>query len=132
MSSDGSARTRQVRALVVRQPWASQIVSGEKTVELRSWRTRYRGLVLVVAGVKPWGKERSAGPLGAAIGICELVSVREARAADAVLAGLDPPEGWWAWELSRAQPLIEQVPTRGCLGVYYPSAELLEQCRWES
>jgi hypothetical protein len=32
-----------VKALTVRQPWASLIVDGIKDVENRSWRTNYRG-----------------------------------------------------------------------------------------
>src|SRR5262245_46166865 len=37
-------------ALSVRQPWAWLIVNGYKDVENRSWRTRYRGPVLIHAG----------------------------------------------------------------------------------
>jgi hypothetical protein len=39
-----------VRALSVRQPWAWLIVNGYKDVENRSWRTHYRGPVLIHAG----------------------------------------------------------------------------------
>ena len=44
------------RALSVRQPWASLLVAGVKTVETRSWRTRHRGPLLIHAasgGVPP-------------------------------------------------------------------------------
>jgi hypothetical protein len=37
----GSART--MKALSIRQPWASLIVAGYKDIENRSWRTSYRG-----------------------------------------------------------------------------------------
>ena len=39
-----------VRGLSVRQPWAWLIVNGYKDIENRSWRTRYRGPVLIHAG----------------------------------------------------------------------------------
>jgi hypothetical protein len=38
--------------LSVRQPWASYLVSGLKTVELRSWSTRHRGWIWIHAGKK--------------------------------------------------------------------------------
>ena len=39
-----------LRVLTVRQPWASLIALGVKRLEVRSWATRYRGLVAVHAG----------------------------------------------------------------------------------
>jgi len=36
--------------LTVRQPYASLLVDGIKTVENRSWSTRYRGLLWIHAG----------------------------------------------------------------------------------
>ena len=39
--------------LSVRQPWASYLVSGLKTVELRSWVTSYRGWLWIHAGKRP-------------------------------------------------------------------------------
>jgi len=39
-----------VRALTVRQPWASLIACGAKTIETRSWKTSYRGSLLIHAG----------------------------------------------------------------------------------
>ena len=43
-----------MKALSIRQPWAWLIVNGHKDIENRSWRTRYRGPVLIHAsqGVK--------------------------------------------------------------------------------
>jgi hypothetical protein len=36
-----------MKALSIRQPWASLIVAGYKDIENRSWRTSYRGPVLI-------------------------------------------------------------------------------------
>lgn len=43
-----------MKAISIRQPWAWLIVNGHKDIENRSWRTKYRGQVLVHAsqGVK--------------------------------------------------------------------------------
>lgn len=40
------------RALTIRQPWASLIALGVKTIETRSWRTDYRGPLVIRAGAK--------------------------------------------------------------------------------
>jgi len=39
-----------IRALTIRQPWASLIAAGVKTIETRSWSTSYRGPLLIHAG----------------------------------------------------------------------------------
>lgn len=43
-----------MKAISIRQPWAWLIVNGYKDIENRSWRTKYRGQVLIHAsqGVK--------------------------------------------------------------------------------
>lgn len=39
-----------MKVLTIRQPWASLIALGEKKIETRSWRTNYRGELLIHAG----------------------------------------------------------------------------------
>jgi activating signal cointegrator 1 len=39
-----------MKALTIRQPWASLVILGVKTMESRSWRTAYRGEIAVHAG----------------------------------------------------------------------------------
>jgi hypothetical protein len=39
-----------VKALTIRQPWASLIAMGVKTIETRSWSTNYRGPLAIHAG----------------------------------------------------------------------------------
>jgi hypothetical protein len=39
----------EMKVIVVRQPWAWLIVNGFKDIENRSWRTRYRGPLLIQA-----------------------------------------------------------------------------------
>lgn len=44
----------EVRVLSLRQPWASLVAMREKTIETRSWRTAWRGpLVIHASGTKP-------------------------------------------------------------------------------
>ncbi len=53
-------------ALSVRPPWAEQIVSGEKDIENRSWRMRYRGPIFI-------HESKSGGGRGAIIGKADLI-----------------------------------------------------------
>jgi hypothetical protein len=41
-----------MRALTLKQPYASAIAAGIKHYEIRSWRTRYRGQLLIHAGAR--------------------------------------------------------------------------------
>lgn len=51
-----------MKALTIRQPWASLIALGVKTIETRSWPTNYRGPVLIHAGkAKPPKKDSVVG-----------------------------------------------------------------------
>jgi hypothetical protein len=46
-----------VKALTIRQPWASLVALGVKTIETRSWSTKYRGPLLIHAGMKMPGTD---------------------------------------------------------------------------
>lgn len=50
-----------MKGISIRQPWAWLIVNGYKDIENRSWRTKYRGQVLIHAsqGVKKAEYERA-------------------------------------------------------------------------
>jgi hypothetical protein len=71
-----------MKALSLKQPWAELIVCGMKTVELRKWNTKFRGVFLIHAskisdenGMKLFGFENF--PLGCIVGKAELVDVKK-------------------------------------------------------
>ena len=39
-----------MKVLTIKQPWATLIMQGDKRFELRSWKTKYRGDLLIHAG----------------------------------------------------------------------------------
>ena len=39
-----------MKALTIKQPWATLIIQGDKRFEFRSWQTKYRGELLIHAG----------------------------------------------------------------------------------
>lgn len=48
----------KIKALTLWQPWASLMADGHKTVETRSWKTDYRGLLAIHAAKKKGDKSQ--------------------------------------------------------------------------
>jgi len=106
-----------MKTLSIRHPWIDLILAGSKTVEVRTWATRYRGPLLLHASAGFGIAEREAAvrlrqpppepaSLGAVVGIAELVDCRPMRREDWKKAGLPPLSGkLWAWVLEDARPL---------------------------
>lgn len=49
-----------MKVLTIKEPWATLIIEGYKKYEFRSWKTNYRGKILIHAGksIDKKGKER--------------------------------------------------------------------------
>ena len=114
-----------MKCLSVKQPWASLIASGRKTVELRSWDTRYRGPIIICASARPHlGTSHALGPLGVTTCLVNLVDVRPCQPGDSHLWEPGPRDLAWVLELVRPLP---PVPVSGRLSLWAPSAELLAE-----
>lgn len=119
-----------MKAITIKQPWASLIVSGLKDIENRTWKTNFRGRVLIHAAKSPvkegWDalnetqlkksfgyKDKLYGdneelPFGAIIGSVEMV--------DCVQNHTSPwaEKGVWNWVL--ANPVMFDNPITGVKG----------------
>jgi ASCH domain len=96
-----------MKALTVRQPWASQIIAGEKTIEWRACPIRFRGWLAIHAASKP---AHPTLPCGVIIGQVSVVHCEYVNS--------PPHAGWhWAWHL--AEPAEwEHVPAIGNVGLW--------------
>jgi ASCH domain-containing protein len=112
-------------ALSIRQPWANLICAGQKTVEVRSWQTDYRGPLVICAGLSVDSQaaivhDVDIQPIGSTICLVQLVDIRPLQRSD-TKAAMVPPEfhttGQFAWCLARPRPLIPR-PVRGALGIF--------------
>lgn len=114
-----------MRALSVQQPWAHLIAQGLKTLEVRSWRTRYRGRIVIVAGRKasshPAAHVHLRAPIrwprGVTVCTVEIVDVVHGERAHADRTGGVDPTGEYCWVLRDPRP-IEHRAAKGRLGLW--------------
>ena len=66
-------------AISIRQPWVELILTGRKTIEVRSWATQHRGELWLHAGttrdsklVRKFSFTEGELQFGALVGVCEL------------------------------------------------------------
>jgi hypothetical protein len=107
-----------VKALSIRQPWASLIVSGHKTIETRTWPTPYRGDLLICAArnAAP-GCNAADLPTGVALAVVRLVDSRRMRPEDAAAANRPFDRKIWSWVLADVRT-IEPFAVRGQLRLF--------------
>lgn len=114
-----------MKAISIRQPWASLIVAGVKDIENRSWPTNYRGKVLVHAskkidkkamdivakmGMPPAYMDTIREYTGGIIGEVEITDCVKKHNSDWF-------EGPYGFVLQNAKPLTF-VPLDGKLGIF--------------
>lgn len=119
-----------VRVLSVRQPWAWAIVTGQKRIENRTWRTAYRGPLLIHAGVSHaalghYGKGEPPPTrltFGAVIGRVELVDCVPLAELPSGFKGDRHAEGPWCWLLANPVELATPFACPGAVGLFLPPA----------
>lgn len=109
-----------MKAISIKQPFASLIAQGLKKVEVRSWSTEYRGPLLICAGLRPHEVRPVpvAGlPVGCSLCVVNLVDVTEFKKEQEALAYVNWKPGAFAWHFSGVQP-VSQSPVKGQLGLF--------------
>lgn len=95
------------------------IAHGEKTIELRTWATRHRGPLLIVASKRPRvvGADGRELPRGVAVCIVDVIDCRRAVDSDASAACSSISSGGFAWVLSNARK-VDPVFIQGRLKLW--------------
>lgn len=136
------------KVLTLRQPWATFLAKGIKLHETRSWRTSYRGKILIHAGLRKidWDEVPELHilekhypdikdwdyPLGTIVAEAELTSCRQTEAAriginEVNRACGDWSDGRFAWAMENVKPLfIPNVKGQLWLWTYAPMVETPE------
>jgi hypothetical protein len=124
-----------VKVIVIRQPWAWLIVQGFKDIENRSWRTHYRGTLLIQASANlpAKGKLEEIRLFARKRGV-EVPEEFE-RAGIVGIVQLDDCvtsssskwfEGPVGWVLSKPKKL-QFILMKGRLGLFDPPQEIIRQ-----
>lgn len=120
-----------VRALTIRQPWASLIAHADKRVESRTWSTGWRGTLLIHAAKSPdldypdaelW---RGGGVRAAIVAVARLADCHPGDGPCTVWS----ETGAFHWVLADVVPLPAPVPAAGRLGLWTPGADVLDAIR---
>lgn len=132
-----------MKGITLTQPWASAIALGYKRVETRSWRTSYRGPLLIHAAkgfpaeARAFAAEELAlgrgvnpPPLSAIVAVANLVYIEQTETTALLVSGLerhygDYSDGRYAWHLEDIRALPEPIPCRGALGLWTPPDEVI-------
>ena len=109
-----------MKALSIQPLYATLIAMGYKFIELRSWKTDYRGWILICASKAINKMERTTLMNGHAIAIAELTEVRpfddKTDRDDALLDDDEHFEGY-SWVFNRIIP-IKPFPVKGQLRLF--------------
>jgi len=115
----GDGYDELLRAITIRQPWASLIMAGIKPVENRTWKTTHRGVLVIHAGrneakaMTEHGDRLEDFPNGALIGTVRVVDcVRDSDSEWAI-------PGQWHWILADPRPCRPR-PAKGALSLWTP------------
>lgn len=128
-----------MKALTIKQPWASLITEGYKKYEFRSWKTNYRGKILIHSGLslEKDMQERFKDynldyQLGYIIGEAEIVDCilvdekfnEELRNIDPIVYGRSNHVENYAWKLENIKKYDNPIPCKGKLGLWNYEGEL--------
>ena len=122
-----------MKALTIKQPWASLIINGHKTYELRSWKTTYRGKILIHTSKQEEKKEIkrfenynldyiNSAIIGEAE-ITDCIKIDEAfyeklNKLNKEIYKIDNYENLYAWKLENIKKYEVPIYTKGKLGLW--------------
>ena len=122
-----------MKALTIKEPWASLIIEEYKKYEFRSWKTKYRGKILIHAGLsiekdmmerfKDYNIDINPGYIigEATITDCILVDEEfncELRSIDPVVYDRSNHTETYAWKLENVVKYEKPIPCKGKLGLW--------------
>ena len=122
-----------MKVLTIKEPWASLIIDGYKNYEFRSWKTNYRGKILIHAGMniekdilKRFEDYNIVCSRGEIIGEAELLDCilvdeklnKELININPLVYGRSNHVGKYAWKLGNIKKYKRKIPVKGKLGLW--------------
>jgi len=118
-----------VKCITIKQPWAWLIAAGLKDIENRTWRTAYRGRLLIHSAMVPDDVDLPEIEARHGITIDRGALHNGVTVATVKLHNIvtHHPSPWFVgplgWVLRDAQP-VEPIPMKGRLSIYDPPAHV--------
>lgn len=121
-----------MKVLTIKEPWATLIIEGYKQYEFRSWKTNYRGKILIHAGMS-LEKEYSKLFEGYNLNYSKGMIIGEAVITDCILVDdifnkelynknnlvyKDNHIGLYAWKLENVKKYDNPICIKGKLGLW--------------
>lgn len=122
-----------MKVLTIKEPWATLIIDGHKKYEFRSWKTNYRGKILIHAGMslekdmlnrfKDYDLTCSKGEIIGEAMLTDCIFVteefqEELRKIDATVYARSNHVEKYAWKLENVKKYKKKIPIKGKLGLW--------------
>lgn len=119
-----------MKALSVHPFYAAAIVTGQKSIEVRTWKTDYRGDLVICSTNRKYHGTVAGHALGV-VTLVDVVPLQKKHMKDALLAPADYKPGLYAWKLTYNR-LIVPVPVKGKLSLwdYTGKLEYIPEEEW--
>lgn len=133
-----------MKALTIKEPWATLIIDGYKKYEFRSWKTNYRGKILIHAGMseekdmlkkfKDYNLNCSKGMIIGEVLLTDCILVtkefeEELLKIDKTVYGRESHEMTYAWKLENVIKYDKPIPIKGKLGLWNYEKETMHEMR---
>ncbi len=118
-----------MKALTLKQPWATLISEGLKEYEFRSWNTNYRGKLLIHAGVsidkeeiKKYNYDYPKSRIVALVELIDCIKIDDKfnkmiKDKNSIVYGSKDREGY-AWKLRLIKKVDDNKEIKGKLGLW--------------
>ena len=119
-----------MKALSIKQPWLNWILQGRKTIETRTWKTSYRGDILLCASQRvdwdawPQAQAGDDAPLGHALAVVNLSDIRPMTKEDEAAAMCPTAPDRYAWLFDNVRPILP-VPVSGKLALFEANVPII-------
>ena len=122
-----------MKVLTIREPWASLIVNGYKEYEFRSWKTNYRGKLLIhtssimdkdmLGRFSDYNLDYITGAIIGEVDIVDCILVNKEfndnlRDKNPVVYGRSNHTETYAWKLDNIKKYEKVIPVKGKLGLW--------------
>ena len=122
-----------MKVLTIKEPWASLIINGYKKYEFRSWKTNYRGKLLIHAGMslekdmisrfKDYNLDYQMGYIIGEVELTDCIKVdtkfnQKLLSIDKVVYGKSNHVENYAWKLENIKKYDKPIPIKGRLGLW--------------